>query len=50
MPELSKMLDHLRSVVVVTRLDRLARSTTDLVQIAERLRAKGAGLRSEAEP
>lgn len=46
------MLDHLRSgdVVVVSRLDRLARSTTDLLQIAELLRAKGAGLRSLAEP
>ncbi|ETK42522.1 resolvase [Pseudomonas fluorescens FH5] len=51
-PELTRMLDHLRSgdVVVVSRLDRLARSTTDLLQIAELLRAKGSGLRSLAEP
>lgn len=51
-PELSRLLDHLRDgdVVVVTRLDRLARSTSDLLHIAERLREVGAGLRSEAEP
>ena len=46
------MLDHLRAgdVVTVTRLDRLARSTRDLLDIAEQLQAKGAGLRSLAEP
>lgn len=51
-PELGKMLDHLRSgdVVVVTRLDRLARSTGDLLNIAERIKEAGAGLRSLAEP
>ncbi|WP_311968784.1 recombinase family protein [Pseudomonas baltica] len=51
-PELLRLLDHLREgdVVAVIRLDRLARSTSDLLQIAELLRAKGAGLRSEAEP
>lgn len=51
-PELARMLDHLRAgdVVTVTRLDRLARSTTDLLHIAERLRDLGAGLRSLAEP
>jgi len=51
-PELTRMLDHLRDgdVVIVTRLDRLARSTSDLLSIAELLRAKGAGLRSLAEP
>ena len=37
-------------VVVVTRLDRLARSTRDLLDIAETLNEKGAGLRSLAEP
>jgi len=37
-------------VVVVTRLDRLARSTRDLLDIAERLRDVDAGLRSLAEP
>jgi DNA invertase Pin-like site-specific DNA recombinase len=51
-PELARLLDHLRDgdVVVVTRLDRLARSTRDLLDIAEQLQAKGAGLRSLAEP
>jgi DNA invertase Pin-like site-specific DNA recombinase len=37
-------------VLVVTRLDRLARSTRDLLDVAERLRDAGAGLRSLAEP
>lgn len=51
-PELSRLLDHLRpgDVLTVTRLDRLARSTTDLLHIAERLKTLGAGLRSLAEP
>lgn len=51
-PELDRMLDHLRAgdVVTVTRLDRLARSTRDLLDIAERIQAVGAGLRSLAEP
>lgn len=50
--ELARMLDHLRAgdVVTVTRLDRLARSTRDLLDIAERIEAVGAGLRSLAEP
>ncbi|WP_225776446.1 recombinase family protein [Pseudomonas sp. Marseille-Q5115] len=51
-PELNRLLEHLRAgdVLTVTRLDRLARSTTDLLHIAERLREIGAGLRSLAEP
>ena len=51
-PELVKMLDHLQpgNVVTVTRLDRLARSTGDLLAIAERIKEAGAGLRSLAEP
>lgn len=51
-PELTRMLDHLRrgDVVTVTRLDRLARSTRDLLDIAERIQSIGAGLRSLAEP
>lgn len=51
-PELARMLDHLRpgDVVTVTRLDRLARNTRDLLDIAEQLQAHGAGLRSLAEP
>jgi DNA invertase Pin-like site-specific DNA recombinase len=51
-PELERMLDHVRpgDVVVVTRLDRLARSVRDLLDIAAQLNAKGVGLRSLAEP
>lgn len=51
-PELARMLDHLRTgdVVTITRLDRLARSTADLLTIAERIKEAGAGLRSLAEP
>lgn len=51
-PELGRMLDHLRpgDLVIVTRLDRLARSTRDLLDIAERIQVTGAGLRSLAEP
>lgn len=36
--------------LVVTRLDRLARSTRDLLQIAERLEKKGANLRVLEQP
>ena len=51
-PELAKMIEQLRDddTVVVTRLDRLARSTRDLLDIAEKLKEVGAGLRSLAEP
>src|ERR1700761_9402037 len=51
-PALGRMLDVLREgdVVVVTRLDRLARSTKDLLEIAEAFNDAGAGLRSLAEP
>ena len=51
-PELARLLDQLRKddVIVVTRLDRLARSTGDLLAIAEAVRAKEAGLLSLAEP
>lgn len=51
-PELVRMLDHLRAgdVVTITRLDRLARSTGDLLDIAKQIGAAGAGLRSLAEP
>jgi DNA invertase Pin-like site-specific DNA recombinase len=37
-------------VVVVSRLDRLARSTRDLLDIAEQLKIAEAGLRSLHEP
>ena len=51
-PQLARMLDQMREgdVVVVTRLDRLARSTRDLLDVAEQLKDGGAGLRSLAEP
>jgi DNA invertase Pin-like site-specific DNA recombinase len=50
--ELDRMLDQLRAgdVIVVSRLDRLARSTRDLLDIAEQLKEVGAGLRSLHEP
>jgi DNA invertase Pin-like site-specific DNA recombinase len=49
---LARLLDHLRAgdVVVVSRLDRLARSTRDLLDIAEQIREAEAGLRSQSEP
>jgi DNA invertase Pin-like site-specific DNA recombinase len=51
-PELTRLLDHLRGgdVVVVHRLDRLARSTRDLLDISELIREADAGLRSLSEP
>ena len=51
-PELEKLLDRLRAkdIVVVTRLDRLARSTAELLRIAELIQEKDAGLQSLAEP
>jgi DNA invertase Pin-like site-specific DNA recombinase len=51
-PELHRMLEHLRAddAVVVYRLDRLARSTRDLLDIAESLTKIGAGLKSLSEP
>jgi DNA invertase Pin-like site-specific DNA recombinase len=51
-PQLTRLLDHIRDqdVLVVTRLDRLARSTRDLLEVAELLRDTGAGLRSIGEP
>jgi DNA invertase Pin-like site-specific DNA recombinase len=46
-PELAKVLDFLREgdSLTVTRLDRLARSTRQLLDIADRVKAKGASLR-----
>lgn len=45
--QLDAALDFVREgdVFVVTRLDRLARSTTDLLSIVSKLEAKGVGLR-----
>jgi DNA invertase Pin-like site-specific DNA recombinase len=51
-PKLEKLIEHLRKddILVVTRLDRLARSTSDLLRIAERLTEKSAGIQSLDEP
>lgn len=51
-PKLAELFSQLRDgdVVTITRLDRLARSTRDLLDIADRLQAAEAGLRSLAEP
>ena len=51
-PKLEKLLEQLRKgdVLVVTRLDRLARSTSELLRIAERITEKNAGLQSLDEP
>ena len=51
-PQLERLLTELRTddVVVVTRLDRLARSTSELLCIAETIEEKNAGLQSIAEP
>ena len=45
-PELRKLLDYIRKgdTVTVTKLDRLARSTKDLLSIAEEIKKKGADL------
>lgn len=46
-PQLARLLDQLRpgDVVVVTKLDRLARSMSDLINIVSRIEAAGASLR-----
>lgn len=46
--ELERALDYVRQgdIFVVTRIDRLARSVTDLHRIVDRLRAKGVGFRA----
>lgn len=51
-PELAKMLEHLREgdTVVVWKLDRLARSTRDLLELADAIDKAGAGLKSLSEP
>jgi len=51
-PKLEELIDKLRKadVLVVTRLDRLARSTSELLRITELLSDKDAGLQSLAEP
>jgi len=50
-PELARVLDHMRrdDTLVVWRLDRLARSLSDLITLARRLDDHGVGLRSLRE-
>jgi DNA invertase Pin-like site-specific DNA recombinase len=49
---LAKALDSLRDgdILLVTRLDRLARSTRDLLNILDAAAKKGAGFKSLADP
>jgi len=51
-PQLNTILDfiHLGDTLVVTRIDRLARSLHDLQVIADRLKAKGAHLFATEQP
>jgi DNA invertase Pin-like site-specific DNA recombinase len=51
-PELQRLLDHLRpgDTVVVWKLDRLARSTRDLLEIVEAIRVAEAAFLSLSEP
>ena len=51
-PELAKLLEQLREgdAVVIWKLDRLARSTRDLLDIADVIAKAGAGLKSLSEP
>jgi DNA invertase Pin-like site-specific DNA recombinase len=50
-PELQKLIENLRKgdSVIVARLDRLARSTKNLLEITDKLNEIGAGFRSLAE-
>src|SRR5262245_9584449 len=51
-PELERALDQLEAgdVLVVTKLDRLARSTLDLLRIIDLIGKEGAGFRSLGDP
>lgn len=51
-PELERLLDSLRpdDVVIVWKLDRLARSTKDLLEITETIQKSGAKFRALSEP
>lgn len=51
-PELQRLLDNLRKddIVFIWRLDRLARSTKDLLEIIETIEKAGAQFKSIAEP
>ena len=50
LPASRRSRDRDEDVLIVTRLDRLARSTKDLLEVAELLNGIGAGLRSLAVP
>lgn len=47
-PELQKMLNHLNEgdIVIITDLTRISRSTKDLLDIVEKVKNKGASIRS----
>lgn len=51
-PELQTVLDFIRKsdVLVVTRIDRLARSIADLQDIVRTLKSRGAVLRATEQP
>ncbi len=51
-PEFQRMLDQIRGgdVIVVWKLDRLARSTRDLLETTETIREAGAKFQSISEP
>ena len=51
-PELERALDQLEAgdVLVVTKLDRLARSTLDLLRIIDLIGKEGAGFKSLGDP
>jgi hypothetical protein len=51
-PELRRVLDHIREgdIIVVWKIDRLARSTRDLLETMETIREAGAGFQSISEP
>ena len=51
-PELERLLDHLRpdDIVVVWKLDRLARSTQNLLELADRIKLAEASFSSLSEP
>ena len=51
-PELERVLDELEAgdVLVVTKLDRLARSTLDLLRMVDQIGRERAGFKSLGEP
>jgi DNA invertase Pin-like site-specific DNA recombinase len=51
-PELDRMLEQIRKgdTIIIWKLDRLARSTRDLLEIAEKIKEAGASFKSLSEP